>query len=76
MQVLEHLERPIVFPATPMKYDWTQLPTPAKKGELDLDHEVSKNNVSKDPDALFGSSPSDASSDDFRYADALPFPLQ
>lgn len=64
-KVLEHLERPIVFPATPMKYDWTQLPTPAKKGELDLDHEVSKNNVSKDPDALFGSSPSDASSDDF-----------
>lgn len=62
-KVLEHLEKRIAFPATPMKYDWTKLPTPSK-GDVNLEHEMAKNEVSKSTDALFCSSPT-SSSDDF-----------
>ena len=52
-----------------MKYDWTKLPTPSKD-DVNLEHEMVKNEVSKNPDALFCSSPT-SSSDDFRFASAL-----
>ena len=49
-----------------MDYDWTKLPTPSK-ADVNLEHELAKNEVSKDPDALFGTSPT-SSSDDCRFA--------